>query len=202
MVMVKICGVRRPEDARACRDARVDLAGLNFVRSSRREVSVEEARRLIDALGPVQPVGLFADSPRAFVAETVEELQLPWIQLHGQESAQEFASMSGRVRIIRAFAEPGPHPADLAAWMEIGAIPLFDGPEPGRGIAAEWRRRHVDRGFFVSGGLGPQNVAEALRITGASGVDVATGVERHGQIDAELVDAFVRNARARMEEAR
>lgn len=199
MVMVKVCGVRRIEDVRACRRARADLAGLNFVPTSRRQVSVEEAGRLITELGPVQPVGVFRDAPRALISETVERLGLPWIQLHGSEAAHDHGSISGRVRVIRAFRAPGPEKDELKAWIELGAIPLFDGPDPGSGREFDWHSLEFEGDFFVAGGLGPENVTEAIAATGATGVDTASGVERNGMIQDDLVQAFVRRARGEME---
>ena len=195
MVMVKICGIRDVESARACREAGADLAGLNFVEGSRRKITVEAAASLIPELGEVAPVGLFRDLPPGEVRSVVDRLELDWVQLHGGEEARDFGDLAGEVKVLRAMSRQALTPERLEGWLELGAMPLIDGPDPGSGQRFEWDRLELPVDFFIAGGLDPGNVARAIRATGAAGVDAATGVEVDGRVDADLVAEFVRNAR-------
>jgi phosphoribosylanthranilate isomerase len=194
MVKVKICGIRDPESARACRDAGADLAGLNFVEESRRRISVEAAAELLAELGDVAPVGLFRGITAREVRSVVNRLGLGWIQLHGNEQAEDFEDLAGSVRILRGVSH-GTTDADLDSWRTLGAVPLIDGPDPGSGQGFDWSELDLEGEFFIAGGLHPGNVAAAIRTSGATGVDVASGVEVDGRIDAGLIADFVRNAR-------
>ena len=195
MVMVKICGIRDRESARACREAGADLAGLNFVEESRRRISVEAAADLLPELGDVSPVGLFRGiSPRE-VRSVVNRLGLRWVQLHGNEEPRDFEDLAAKVKILRGVSHGAIESAQLEDWRALGAIPLIDGPDPGSGRSFDWADIQLEPGFFIAGGLGPANVAPAIRATGAAGVDVASGVELDGQIDGGLIAEFVRNAR-------
>jgi phosphoribosylanthranilate isomerase len=203
MVMVKICGVRTVADARACRRAGADLAGLNFVPTSRRHVDPASAERLIDELGHVAAVGVFQDVAAPRVGEVVAELGLRWIQVHGEVRAREFERLSESVCIIRACPAHEASAEALLPWTELGATPLLDGPSPGSGQRFGWHELHAPATrFFVAGGLDANNVAEAIRLTGASGVDAATGVERDGRIAPDLVSKFVLAARRSSEYVR
>jgi phosphoribosylanthranilate isomerase len=195
MVMVKICGIRDAGSARACREAGADLAGLNFVEESRRRVTVEAAADLLPELGDVMPVGLFRGVTAREVRSVVNRLGLDWIQLHGNERAADFEDLAGSVRILRALSFEDATPDRLDEWRALGAIPLIDGPDPGSGRAFDWNALDFEGEFFIAGGLSPGNVAEAIRASGATGVDVASGVEVDGRIDEGLVVEFVRNAR-------
>jgi phosphoribosylanthranilate isomerase len=195
MVRVKVCGVRTRESAIACREAGVDLAGLNFVAASRRRIEVEAAPALLEELGGVQAVGLFRDTEAVEVERVADHLGLRWVQLHGSEDPREFAPLARRVRILRGCSAHGPEAERLAEWRQLGAIALVDGPRPGSGTAFAWDRLDLDGEFFIAGGLDASNVAEAIAATGCAGVDVASGVEREGRIDPGLIHEFVRRVR-------
>jgi phosphoribosylanthranilate isomerase len=194
MVMVKICGIRDLESARACRDAGADLAGLNFVEESRRRISVETAAELLPELGDVAAVGLFRGITAREVRAVVNRLGLSWVQLHGNEQAREFEDLARSVRILRGVTHDAAD-SGLDAWRALGAIPLIDGPDPGSGQGFDWSSLDLDGDYFIAGGLHPGNVATAITTSGATGVDVASGVEVDGRIDADQIAEFVRNAR-------
>lgn len=194
MVMVKICGIRDRESARACREAGADLAGLNFVEESRRRITVEAAAELLPELGNVTPVGVFRGITAREVRSVVNRLGLGWVQLHGNERASDFEDLAGSVRMLRGVSH-GATDADLDEWRALGAVPLIDGPDPGSGQAFDWSAIDLEGDFFIAGGLNPGNVAAAIRTSGATGVDVASGVEVDGRIDGGLIADFVRNAR-------
>ncbi|MFO8013945.1 MAG: phosphoribosylanthranilate isomerase [Phycisphaerae bacterium] len=214
---VKICGMTRPEWARAAAEAGADAVGLIFAESPRR-IGPEEAAGIIDALPPwVAPVGVFVDTPPAEVRCLVDRLHLAAVQLHGDEPP-EMAADLGPVKVIKVLgvapeAEPsaGPGQALDAArrWRDAaeaaGRVPdawLVDarvpgGPKGGTGRTADWSlaARMQGEGFaplILAGGLGPENAAEAVRAVRPWGVDSSSGTEAApGEKSPEKIRAFV-----------
>jgi phosphoribosylanthranilate isomerase len=130
------------------------------------------------------------------VGKVARRLGLGWIQLHGRERPEQFADLARELRILRGFSAREPEAGQLEAWRALGAVPLVDGPRPGSGASFDWSQLDMSGDFYIAGGLDPSNVADAIRATGATGVDVASGVERDGIVEPQLVHDFVRNARA------
>ena len=108
MFIVKICGITRPEDARAAAEAGADAIGLNFYSRSPRAIDHDCARAIIAALpAGVIKVGLFVNAPPAEICRTCDALDLDLIQLHGDEPPELLAALGGRPA-MKAFAPPGP----------------------------------------------------------------------------------------------
>jgi len=205
-MQVKVCGLRDEAGARACVAAGVDLVGLNFVPSSRRAISADRAAALLPHLGPVQPVGLFADQALAHVIATAHGLGLRWLQLHGHESPTYCAALAGRFNLIKAVHLDQLDAPDFAASYApyVHAL-LVDGRSPGRGETWHWAAlrplcssagRVADVPLWLAGGLNSDNVAQAIAAAQPVAVDVASGVERNGVWAADRIDAFCRRARA------
>ncbi|NNE08556.1 MAG: phosphoribosylanthranilate isomerase [Gemmatimonadetes bacterium] len=204
--IIKICGLTNEGDVAAAARLRVDLAGFLFAPSPRR-LDPARAAELIAALpeGGPEPVGVFVNESPERVAEIVAQCGLAWIQLHGEEPPGFAHGIPARV--IRA-ARVGPG----RDWNDIVADPadlvLLDSYVPGEaggtGKTFAWDAidpRMADRGFLLAGGLGPDNVAEAIRIARPAGVDVSSGVERApGRKDHTKMEQFVRRARRAWEE--
>jgi len=216
-IRVKICGITRPEWARAAAEAGADAVGLLFAESPRR-VGPEQAAGIIDVLPPwVAPVGVFVDVPPAEVRRLAETLHLSAVQLHGDEPPETLAEI-GPAKIIKVFglaadADPssGSEPALDAArrWRDAAASAgrtpdayLVDaripgGPKGGTGRTADWAlaARMQAEGFtplILAGGLGPENAAEAVRAVRPWGVDSASGTEaKPGEKSPEKIRAFV-----------
>ncbi len=205
-MQVKICGLRDAAGARACVAASVDWVGLNFVPSSRRAVAPDRAAELLPLLGPVRPVGLFADQPVQEVVAIGQRLGLRWLQLHGDESPAYCAALAADFALIKAvhleqLAEPGV----AASYAPHVRALLVDGRRPGSGMSWPWGAMRplcstpgqlASVPLWLAGGLTPENVAEAIHSAAPSAVDAASGVERDGVWDLALIHAFCRRARA------
>ena len=207
--VVKICGVTREADALAAARAGADALGFNFWPRSRRYLEPEAARAIVRALpAHVVPVGVFVDQAPAEVARIAERVGLAVVQLHGDEPPEAGAAVG--LPVIKAFRVGAMFSlAELARWP--AAAYLLDAPSAGYGgSGATFDWDVVTRGappapLVLAGGLGPHNVAEAIRRVHPYAVDVASGVERAPGIkDEQLMLAFVAAARSALagEEAR
>jgi len=208
---VKICGLSDPRTLDAALDAGADLVGLVSFPKSPRHVSVEQAATLAaQARGRARVALLTVDAEDDLIAELVAATMADVLQLHGRESPE-------RVRALRLIfgrevwkAVPIGGPEDLAlaeSYWDVADRVLFDARPAagadlpgGNGVAFDWRLlADLDpkRPFVLSGGLTPESVAGAVRTTGASAVDVSSGVERApGVKDPDLIAAFVARARS------
>lgn len=204
--IIKICGLTNEADVAAAVRLQVDLAGFLFTPSPRR-LDPEFAADLIAMLpedGPA-PVGVFVNETPERVIEIVEHCALTWIQLHGDEPAGFAQQIAARV--IRAVRVGG-----ARSWDEIvtdaAELVLLDSYVPGEaggtGRTFAWDQidsRMQKRPFLLAGGLGPDNVAEAIKVARPAGVDVSSGVESEpGRKDHAKMELFVRRARRAWEE--
>lgn len=205
-VRVKICGLRSPADMKAVAAAGAAYAGLNFFPKSPRYVTLDEARALAFAAPEgLCKVALTVDADDAALDAIMDVVPIDMLQLHGHESPARVAAVKARyglpVMKVLGIADEG----DLAALMEMSLAAdqvMIDAKPPkgavlpgGNGVAFDWRLlvgRKWLRPWMLAGGLTPANVAEAVRLTGARQVDVASGVESApGVKDQGLIAAFV-----------
>ena len=209
-LIVKICGLSTPEALDAALDAGADMVGFVFFEASPRHVDLEKARALGKRVGGrAQKVALTVDAEDAVLDGIVDALQPDLLQLHGKEPPARVAAVKKRFGLGAMKAIAVATKDDLAfasAYMTVADRLLFDARAPreatrpgGLGKAFNWHLlENLDLGlpFMLSGGLDAGNVAEALRITRAPGVDVSSGVERApGEQDPDKIRAFVRAAR-------
>jgi phosphoribosylanthranilate isomerase len=200
-LLVKICGVTTAKDAAMAADLGADAIGVNFWPGSKRYVDPGEAGPILAAIPKgVLKVGVFVNASADDVGRHIFGLGLDRAQLHGDEVADDYATVDP-LHIVRAVRvrDAGSFAAEVgwkpALWLYDAFVEGFGGggaPAPWPLIAARARRP-----FLLAGGLTPENVAEALRATHPEGVDVASGVERApGVKDAAKVAAFIAAARA------
>jgi phosphoribosylanthranilate isomerase len=209
-LLVKICGLSTPETLDAALAAGADMTGFVFFPPSPRHLSLESARELgKQAKGRAAKVALVVDADDATLENIVDALQPDLLQLHGRETVARLRDIKQKfgLPVMKALAIETA--ADLAALPGYAAVAdriLFDARAPkhatrpgGLGAAFDWHvleNPDFDLSFMVSGGLNPGNVAEALRITRASGVDVSSGVESAlGIKEPDMIRAFIRAAR-------
>lgn len=216
-VEVKICGLKSVEALEAALDAGADYVGLVFHDKSPRNVDIATARSLAErARGRARIVALLVDPDDARLAAVVSAVAPDLIQLHGNESparVAEIARTTGRpiMKAVKVAAAADAEAAALyrdAAELILFDAKLFDAEAPvegagvlpgGNGIAFDWQALANVRGRFpymLAGGLTPENVAEAIHLTGASAVDVSSGVEcSPGEKDVRLIRRFLRAAK-------
>jgi len=210
-LLVKICGLKTPEALDVALEAGADMVGFVFFPPSPRSVGFEAARTLGERVrGRAQKVALSVDANNEQLAAMIEALAPDMLQLHGKEPPERVAMVRGRFGLPVMKALPIAQRADLSPirlYDKVADRLLFDARAPrgatrpgGLGKSFDWRlleRLKAVVPFMLSGGLDAGNVAEALRITGAPGVDVSSGVERApGEKDPAKIRAFIAAARA------
>ncbi|MGE0035064.1 MAG: phosphoribosylanthranilate isomerase [Xanthobacteraceae bacterium] len=210
-LLVKICGLSTPEALEAALDAGADMVGFVFFLPSPRHIDYDAARALgAQVRGRAQKVALSVDAGDAELAAAIAALNPDLLQLHGKETPERVAAVRSRfgLPVMKALAIS--ERSDLAAiqlYDKIADRLIFDARPPrdatrpgGLGRSFDWyllQRLETAIPYMLSGGLDAGNVAEALRITQAPGVDVSSGVERApGEKDADRICAFIRAVRA------
>jgi phosphoribosylanthranilate isomerase len=185
MVKVKICGITNPEDATLAVALGVDALGFIFA-ASPRQVSPENAQRIIDSLPPfVQKVGVFVDGDLRSIQDIKDFCGLDVIQLHGDESpdfCQEF--MPETIKAFRLKNDSSLQP--IRRYQGKVSALLLDtyqeGLKGGTGKPFEWGLAVKARGFgipvILSGGLGPSNIARAVLTVRPYAIDVNSSIER------------------------
>jgi phosphoribosylanthranilate isomerase len=208
-VKVKICGVRTPAIVNTAAEAGADYVGLVLFPGSPRYVDVEEARVLAAiGKGKVGAVAVLVDPDDALIDLVVERVRPDLLQLHGSETPDRVAAIKARagLPVMKAVAiESAADVKKAGAYAASADHILFDAKATpgaalpgGNGVAFDWLTLKGFAGpFALSGGLTPETVGEAIRMTGAALVDVSSGVERApGDKDAELVRRFIRAAKS------
>ena len=213
-LLVKICGLSTRETLEAALDGGADMVGFVFFPSSPRHLSLETARDLgKQTKRRAVKVALTVDADDAMLSNIVEALQPDILQLHGKETTARLRDIKQKFGLELMKAVAVESAADLASLPGYAAVAdriLFDARPPtgatrpgGLGAAFDWHvleNLDLRLPFMVSGGLHADNVAEAIRVTRAGGVDVSSGVERApGVKDVEMIRGFIRAARASQE---
>ncbi|MEM8912518.1 MAG: phosphoribosylanthranilate isomerase [Planctomycetota bacterium] len=217
---IKVCGVRRPEDLDACVEAGVDCVGLNLYPPSVRYMDPDgtELPRLAANARErgLMTVGVFVNESLSQIERLADSLELDAVQLHGEESPQQAALLTSTgIAVLRAIRLPsGPLEAAqiqhlVEPWIDVADAVLLDA-DAGGGFGgsgqrldwssiARWHESAVLDGFpwILAGGLSPTNVADAITVSGAASVDVASGTESpRGVKSAERIGQFASEALA------
>jgi phosphoribosylanthranilate isomerase len=213
MVDVKICGLSTLESVDAAIDAGADLVGLVFYPRSPRNVSVQQAKTLADhARGRAKIVALIVNADDTTLRKINNFVAPDLYQAHGSETPQRVLEISGLTGkpVIKAIKVGDV--ADIAKATDYAgkaSLILYDAKAPetlvnalpgGNGLAFDWNllgSARQSEGFILSGGLNPDNVEKAIRVTGAPIVDVSSGVESApGKKDLSLIRKFIEAAKA------
>jgi phosphoribosylanthranilate isomerase len=210
-LIAKICGLKTPEALDVALESGADMVGFVFFAPSPRNLAPEAARPLGERVkGRAGKVALIVDAGDQTLDAIVEALKPDMLQLHGSETPERVAAVRARFGLPVMKALPIAAKDDLdriERYAKVADRLLFDARAPqdatrpgGLGTPFDWSLlKGIDPGipFMLSGGLDAGNVAEALRITRAGGVDVSSGVERMpGEKDPDKIRAFIRAARA------
>ncbi len=186
---IKICGITKPDQGAAI--TRLGATALGFIchRPSPRYVAAERIRQIVDALEiSVDLIGVFVDAPTADICRTVLAGGLTGVQLHGQETptfCEQLRQALPTVELIKAVRVKNPQSLDQLsqAWPGVDTF-LLDAYVPqqlgGTGKTFNWSDLadfKFSRPWFLAGGLGPENIRQALEQLQPKGVDISSGVE-------------------------
>lgn len=210
MADVKICGLTDPTNVRAALDGGARYLGFMFFAKSPRNVTLDQAAALAaPARGRAQIVAVTVDAPDDALGAIQAALKPDYIQAHGAETPARLAALRRFApKVIKAFGIATAEDLAATAQFQDTDLLLLDAKAPagadrpgGNGAAFDWtilQGRRLPRPWMLSGGLTPQNVAEAVQLSGAALVDVSSGVEaRPGVKDPERIAAFLAAAGAR-----
>ena len=200
-IPVKICGLTRPDEALACARMGADAIGLVFYPKSPRHIAPRQAGAICRQLPPhVKTVAVCVDMPSEEILALASECGFGTVQLHGRETPQKVARLTqAGLRVIKALFTNRPPEIALAPKYEAAAAFLVEcgqGRLPG-GNARTWNW-HLPLALFgkqpaiLAGGLAPENIRQALRVSQPDAVDVSSGVEASpGRKDLQKVQAFI-----------
>jgi phosphoribosylanthranilate isomerase len=208
--IIKICGIKTSEMLEVAIEAGADIVGFMHFPKSPRHLDIEEIGLLIsEARGRVETAVVTVDPDNSLIAE-IAMYDPEWLQLHGTESVSRVTSIraEGGIPVMKVL--PVGAAEDVAMVAEYESIAdriLLDAKPPmkatrpgGLGVPFDWdllKALDPELPFMLSGGLTPQNVAEAVTKVQPFGLDVSSGVESTpGEKDAEKIRAFIQNARA------
>ncbi|MDO4879402.1 MAG: phosphoribosylanthranilate isomerase [Neisseria sp.] len=202
-VRIKICGITRPEDARAAAEAGADAVGLVFYAKSKRVVRAARAAEIVAALPPfVSAVALFVNETADNIREILHQVAIDVIQFHGDED-DDFCRQFDRPYLKAVRVRSAADIQTACAKFPNARSLLFDAYHPteygGTGQSFDWTllRGNIAKPWILAGGLTAENVAEAVKISGAAAVDVSGGVESAAGIkDAAKIKAFAAALRA------
>jgi len=210
-IRVKICGLSTQEGLQAVADTGAAYVGFVFFPKSPRNVTIEQARELALAT-PVglAKVALVVDADNAFLDAITDAVPLDMLQLHGHESPERVLEIKARygLPVMKAvgIADASDVP-NIDLYNAVADQILIDAKPPksatlpgGNGLSFDWTliaKRRWPKPWMLAGGLTPDNVAEAIALTGATQVDVSSGVEAGvGIKDNAKIAAFVAAALA------
>ena len=219
MFHIKICGIRHPKEIQAVEISGADAIGLNFFEPSLRYVDPTSpgthALSSLAAAAGLLRIGVFVNQTPERIAEVARQVGLDAVQLHGDEKVDVAVAVQAAtgLRVIRAIKlmMGDTHPSEIAAradpWVEAGCHLLLDADagdaHGGSGktlywpSVRAWAQQSPDVVWTLAGGLTPENVAEAIRVSGAKSVDTASGVEQPRGVKSEsLIQQFVVESRA------
>ncbi|QLG71894.1 hypothetical protein HG535_0C02440 [Zygotorulaspora mrakii] len=202
--IIKICGLQSLEAAKHAVDSGAKYLGVICVPNRKRTVRAEVAREISELVhssdSHVKLVGVFRNQSKEDILETVRDYQLDIVQLHGDEAWREYRQFLG-IPIIKRMIFPRDCDEVLKSSNEPDFLCLFDSEAGGTGEMLNWEAINqwaTDTGvgtrFILAGGLTPENVEEALKISGVIGIDVSGGVESNNEKDLNKISRFVNNA--------
>ena len=194
MTKVKLCGLTRPCDIEWANDLQPDYIGFVFAKKSKRYVAPERAKVLREGLASgIRVVGVFVNEVPEAVTALLNDGIIDVAQLHGSEDADYIKALRKLTDrpLIKAFRIDSTADLDRARRSTADHV-LLDNGAGGTGMAFDWSvLKDFDMPFFLAGGLGPDNVARAIKDVHPFAVDVSSGIETDGVKDYKKMTAFV-----------
>ena len=200
--LIKICGITNLESAEFCIDQNANYLGFVFYDQSPRNITNENISETLEKIKNRIDLVAVTKDPSESIIEKISNLPFNFIQVHGSILPNKLAEIKNAtgMRIIKAFNILSS--ADLKylnEYQDIADFYLFDSKSSGSGVVFDWgilEDKQIKKDFFLSGGLNPYNVTEAIQKTGTKYIDVSSGVEqREGIKDKKLIEQFILNAR-------
>ena len=204
---VKMCGISKVETIPAVVEAKPDYMGLVFA-SSKRQVTVEQAKTLVEALHKqckaqndtvsIKTVGVFVNETLDNLVTIANEANLDVVQLHGDEDEAFIQTLKERTNVEVWKAIQIRSAVDAEAWIDSSAdMLLFDAyhkdERGGTGDVFDWSCLDTfERPFMLAGGIDSTNVARAIRTVRPYGIDISSGIETNGVKDDEKITAFTK----------
>jgi phosphoribosylanthranilate isomerase len=208
---VKICGISSEDMLKAAVSCGADKIGFVHFAKSPRHIELKRSAELKEQLpAHVESVIVVVNPDDALLSQIVGVIHPAYIQLHGKESPERVKEIHAKFpkqKLIKAVSvRNGDDIAKVHAYAAYVDLLMFDAKAPessalpgGNGLSFDWellKNREFDKPWILSGGLTPENVKEAIEITGATAVDVSSGVESSpGVKDAALIKAFINAAK-------
>ncbi|HAG50361.1 MAG TPA: N-(5'-phosphoribosyl)anthranilate isomerase [Deltaproteobacteria bacterium] len=213
MTKIKICGITNLEDALGAAKAGADYLGFNFYGKSPRFIETAKAKRILHSLRKKYPqvkiAGIFVDKAAKELIAIANDLELWLIQLHGEEGNGYIGKLQANIKIpiMKAFRIKGKESLHAMAKTKADYVLLDSyqkGIKGGTGRAFDWSLvRGMEHGrLFLSGGLKPENVSEAIERVAPYAVDVCSGIETQpGKKSIRKMHAFIRAVRKKEQAA-
>ncbi len=202
---IKVCGLRRPEDAAIVNKYLPDYIGFIFDATRRRYIAPEAAEQIRQALDErITPVGVFVNASQDEIAEVLSVCKIRTVQLHGQETNDYIDRLRETIReklaiepeIIQAFRIENEQDIETAKQSHADLILLDNGPG-GTGKAFDWSLvQQIGRPFMMAGGIEAGNINAAIETAQPYGIDVSSGAETDGVKDEAKVAALIHAVRA------
>ncbi|MCB0282915.1 MAG: phosphoribosylanthranilate isomerase [Calditrichae bacterium] len=196
MIRIKICGITNLDDAVAAQNLGADAVGFIFYQKSKRYISPENAKYIINSLNPfIAKVGVFVNESKENVGHIAKSVGLTHVQLHGNESVKYARSLL--MPVIRAFNFSELKHVRLDDWQDFSVlIDSGSSSNPGgTGQTFPWQelvKEIQNTPFILAGGLNPENVLDAIKIAKPIAVDVSSGVElEYGKKSIEKIKQFI-----------
>jgi phosphoribosylanthranilate isomerase len=199
MTKIKLCGLSRPQDIEAANQLKSDYIGFIFAPKSRRYVPPKQAAELRALLDPeILAVGVFVNEAPETVAALLGCGIIDIAQLHGGEDEDYIAALRERTGkpLVQAFRVDTQEDVQKARKSSADFV-LLDAGTGGTGTCFDWSLiQSLERPYFLAGGLGVENVTDAVKTLHPFAVDVSSGIETDGVKDPEKMKDFVSAVRA------
>lgn len=194
MTKIKLCGLSRPCDIEAANELQPDYIGFVFAPKSKRYVTPQKAAELKGQLAPdIKAVGVFVNEAPELIAKLLDAGIIDIAQLHGGEDETYVKALRALTNkpLIQAFRIDTAQ--DITAAQNSSAnFVLLDSGSGGTGTSFNWELiQNMNRPYFLAGGLGMDNISDAIQALRPYAVDVSSGIETDGKKDKTKMAAFV-----------